>query len=723
MLDSIDYFIYDLHSGKLEDLEWGIKALMKEPLPGEKVVIVVSSVLSWAGNPHVMVEDKPEPELDADGNPIVKPDDMDGNMMEGNMGDIGMDMGGDIGNVDNISKKSDEIGEESEYEDDDMEIGMEMQMEDKPLDGDNQDVNQPIPEEPKIIGYQKDDDGNEILDDGGNPIPIFEKKKRRKKKKGPVIPEIKYKRIGHSEEEFEKRIPLESYRRYKEYEDYLLNLKFEGLTVYIVCAGIPYGGPETVFNYHFRSSWLQDPYALPYFNNGENLIPTIHIKDLCKIIVRYIIEKKPESRYIFACDLTENKTMKNIIQSISRGIGSGHTEPHEMQPPFKISTPENEISEMVEHKAESLPELTRDDVYLDPKLLEKRRVELIFTKDEFNWKEQLNIDIKLNPSKFIDEEFEWHCKEGIPRNIPKLLQEFAQARKLRPLRIILNCSDKDIRSKLALKISKFFNIPVINYERIIDMMSIDREELSEEELFMNEKYLFLKDRMDFLQNNPDFINEANELLYDSNEIMMECLKYLLNENACKNRGYVLEGMPVSIDEINKLYYKKEEIVPEEGDMMDEDMDDMDIDNMDNIDNMGIIDPMTDNRIDSMMGGSMMENSQMMEDEKSEYDDEGNKIIKEPKQPTLFEEPKLPPVKKKKIKPKKYKIVFEKNMLPESVITICFNQSKNAQAEVDNIFWEAEQFFQENGIEPLNLLFDENIEEIFELMRIFIERVS
>jgi len=45
--------------------------------------------------------------------------------------------------------------------------------------------------------------------------------------------------------------------------------------------------------------------------------------------------------------------------------------------------------------------------------------------------------------------------------------------------------------------------------------------------------------------------------------------------------------------------------------------------------------------------------------------------------------------------------------------------------VDNIFWEVEQFYQENQIEILNLMFEDkktdDPEETFEMMRIYIER--
>lgn len=58
ILDKFDIMIYDMHSGRLEDLKQAIKALTKAPLEKEKTVIMLSSVLSWGNTPPKMVEDK-----------------------------------------------------------------------------------------------------------------------------------------------------------------------------------------------------------------------------------------------------------------------------------------------------------------------------------------------------------------------------------------------------------------------------------------------------------------------------------------------------------------------------------------------------------------------------------------------------------------------------------------------------------------------------------------
>jgi len=58
--------------------------------------------------------------------------------------------------------------------------------------------------------------------------------------------------LGYSEEEFSSRIPIEAFEKIKEFEDKLLSMHFENLKIYVVCAGIPYGGAETAFNYFFK---------------------------------------------------------------------------------------------------------------------------------------------------------------------------------------------------------------------------------------------------------------------------------------------------------------------------------------------------------------------------------------------------------------------------------------------------------------------------------------
>lgn len=304
-----------------------------------------------------------------------------------------------------------------------------------------------------------------------------------------------------------------------------------------------------------------------------------------------IADKKPEQKYIFAVDQTINKSMKNLIYSIAKGVGLGKT--------CSILKEDIDVKDV---------KFSPQDFYIDPNKFDKSKLNQCITDNELNWKLQLNLDVMLTNSKFIEEDWEWHCKEGIPGNIKKLLDEFCKMRKLRPIKIILNSNDKYIRCVFAEKLAHFFNIPVINYDLILSKLSIEEENLSEEEKIINEKYLYLKKRLNSL--DPNDSNETNELLMNPTEIIFEALKNILQENVCQNTGYVLEGLPINMEEINMLYYYKQEIIEEE--------------NQD-------------------------------EDTTDKPEEEGEGEIKQDK--------------KKKIQRKKYKSIFEKSLLPESIISI------------------------------------------------------
>ena len=74
------------------------------------------------------------------------------------------------------------------------------------------------------------------------------------------------------------------------------------MKVFIVCPGIIYGCGEDTFYQLFKASWLQDPPKLPYLHEGNNKIPTIHLKDLVKFVIK-VSESPPENNpYLFCFD-------------------------------------------------------------------------------------------------------------------------------------------------------------------------------------------------------------------------------------------------------------------------------------------------------------------------------------------------------------------------------------------------------------------------------------
>ena len=775
MREKMDCYIFDLHSGRLDDLKWAVWALTNEPLDSEKTLIVISSVLSWGGTEPKMMEVKPkkkkpveegeeppqegeekeeeekedeekeeedkkededqkeeeekkdeegEPQLDENGNPIEPPkkefDEYSNEILAAKLDEQGNE----------ILPPNDEDFEYYFEEDYKQKKKLELEEQKKKEQEELNKLKEENPEAYKALELEKkeeekepeekkeeekkEEDDEEKPDEENAEGEEGEEKKRVYKRiiKVKIIKPKVYKRVGFREKDYKQRVPIEFYKRFKEYEDYLLDLKFENLNIYILCAGIPYGGCETTFNYFFKSAWLQNPIELPYYNEGNNLVPTIHIKDLARMVKR-IADNKAEFPYIFAFDRTKDTSLKNIISSISKNIGSGKT----------VSIPYDK------DLIRNIP-LKEEDFFIDKLKYEKNKLVMNITKHELTWTRFLGIDVMLKKSKYLGEDYEWYCKEGIPANCQKLLKEFCSYRYLRPLKIILNCKNEKYRKLFAEKISKFYNIPIINFELMIEQLNQNISE-NEEEKYMNEKFYKLKERLDFLESHPDFKNEANELLYDKNEILYECLKYLLKSNAAVNRGYVLEGIPVTKDEINSIYYYKKEIKtnpedeekpPEEEEQEDEEEEKKDDEKEEKKDD-------EENKEDEdKKEGDEEEEKKDEDDENKDEENKEEEKKEEEKAPEEGEadgegKKKKKKKKKKKIKPKKYKTKFEKTLLPESVITL--SKIDKQTSEVDISFWEVEQFYQENKIEIMNLVYEDeekdDPEETFEMMRIYIER--
>ena len=809
MREKMDCYIFDLHSGRLDDLKWAVWALTNEPLDSEKTLIVISSVLSWGGNEPKMVEVKPkkkkpveegegeepkeenaeeeekeeeekeeeekegeekkeegeekkeeegekEPQLDENGNPIEPPkqefDEYGNEILVAKLDEQGNEIlppnDDDFEyyfEEDYKEKKKKELEEQKKREREEMIKKLKEENPDAEIPPEEEHKEEEKKEEEKEGEGKKEEGEEENKDFNDEQFEGEEEEKKRIYKKIVKVKIIKpkiFKRVGFGEKDYKQRIPIEFYKHFKEYEDYLLDLKFENLSIFIICAGIPYGGCETTFNYFFKSAWLQNPIELPYYGDGSNLIPTIHIKDLARMVKR-IADNKSEFPYIFAIDKTKDISLKNIISSISINIGSGKT----------VSVPYNQnlIKNIV---------LKEDDFFIDKEKYEKNKLVMNITKHELSWTRFLGIDVMLKKSKYLGEDYEWYCKEGIPKNCQKLLKEFCSYRLLRPLKIILNCQNEEYRKLFAEKISKFYNIPILNFELMMEKLNQNISE-NEEEKFMEDKYYKLKERLDFLEQHPDFKNEANELLYNKTEILFECLKYLLKSNAAVNRGYVLEGIPVNLDEIKSIYYYKKEIKPnpeeeEEKPPEEEEIEEEEEEKKDEEKKEGEEEEKKEGEEEEKKEGEEEEKKEGEEEEKKDGEEEEERKDGEEEEKKEGEEEekkegeeeekkegeeekkdeenkeegeegegkkKKKKKKKKKIKPKKYKEKFEKALLPESVITL--SKIDKETSDVDNTFWEVEQFYQDNAIEIMNLVYeDENRddpEETFEMMRIYIER--
>ena len=242
---------------------------------------------------------------------------------------------------------------------------------------------------------------------------------------------------------------------------------------------------------------------MPIIGEGGNFLPTIHILDLVQII-RRIIEKKPIINYIFACDKTKNPTMKNIIRSISKGIGS------------------------IDIK--NLTEFDIDEIDMP----------------NFN---ELNIDIQIKSSKITENDFKWHCEKGIPENMDLLRQEFNLYRGIKPIKIIISGPPCGGKTYIAKKIANQFKILHLTIPDLITWGKNLKNKLGEEMKLkmkeMEEKIVIAQEEYDKRKNkkksDPPF-DPAPYRKFDS-EFIGKLLKEKLSNGECAGKGYVLDNYP------------------------------------------------------------------------------------------------------------------------------------------------------------------------------------
>lgn len=466
-ISECDVIIYDLHTGNPKDIDLALAAFEKYKLEedsDEKILILISSVAVWKNTEPKLVEVKPFTE--------VKEGEGEGD----------------------ADKKEGEGEKEGDEE-------AKSQKPD-PTDGDEGEGN------PQGEGEEAEGEGE--------------------KEKQEEAPPPEYKNVPYSEIEYALRNPPEDYEKIKEIEDKILEFKKQGVRTYVICSGIIYGNGETdtVFNDKFKSAWLQAPQYLPYVEDGENKIPTIHVVDLARL-VKKVYETKPDRKYIFAIDNTDDRRQKALIQAISSGIGTG-----------KVESKEYQVDEMVRFTS---------------------RLELADRPNS-----TLTIDLNLKPSPLMvtptDEgedvepvDFPWHCEKGLAANIHKVKEEFCKVNHLVPIKIHINGPPLSGKTYFGENLADHYNVPLINLKTLIpEMEAIDLEEGEENELITAMK--------DWRKKN-DKKRYPNELIY-------EMVRYRLQQNDCQHRGFILDGFPRTYEDAKGLFYwapkKKEKPKKPEG---------------------------------------------------------------------------------------------------------------------------------------------------------------
>ena len=513
-----DIFIYNLDEANLSEVEFVIRGLKNLKYEKEKILIIVSNVMTWAKTPlkTFTEEEKLNPNFNEEEVPEIKEEEVkkeekvqikepvvveeekpkEEKKKEKPMKGKGKGKKGKKG-----KEKEKEKKDKKSRDKDKKKLGKKGKSKEKEM---KEKIEKEKAEEEKknIEMIQQEHE--------------LEKQKLLEEEMKQQLPKIKT--YYYREDEYVKRIPNSRYSSYKMLENLALSNTNPMLNVYVICPGFIYGCGEDFFFDYFRKAWIGGIEYMPIIGEGMNFLPTIHILDLVQII-RRIIEKKPIINYIFACDKTKNPTMKNIIRSIAKGIGS------------------------IDIK--NLTEFDIDDIDMP----------------NFN---ELSIDIQIKSSKITEDEpkkenesidnynkrkFKWHCEKGIPENMDLLRQEFNLYRGIKPIRIIVSGPPSGGKTFIAKRIANRFKISHLTIPDIVtwakNLKNILGEQTRKKMKEMDEKILIAQEEYDKRKNkkktDPPF-DPSPYRKFDS-EFLGKIMKEKISTGECAGKGYVLDNYP------------------------------------------------------------------------------------------------------------------------------------------------------------------------------------
>ncbi|XP_075265213.1 adenylate kinase 7-like isoform X4 [Convolutriloba macropyga] len=331
----------------------------------------------------------------------------------------------------------------------------------------------------------------------------------------PEDPEIPF-----TEDDYRRRKPHPNFKNHISCEKTVIKCgktNKQQLISYVVAAGMTYGMEESVFHFLFKSAWHGQVDALQCYGTGENILPTIHVKDLAAVL-QNICDSRPKTRYLLAVDDSQ-LTLMEIVKAISVALHNG-----------KVRCVSREDALLVK-------DLEQADF---DHLLVNLRMDAVYIK------ESMNIN--------------WQSEAGIVENIPALVKEFKETRKLQPIRVCLLGPPAVGKSFIAEKLCKFYKIHHIKMKDVIEEAiknlerSAARVDAPEEEEEDDGK----------AQEDSELLEKINENKQENDgriddEYIIQFFKEKLHSKMCQNQGFVLDGYPKTYEQAKALFVPEDDI--------------------------------------------------------------------------------------------------------------------------------------------------------------------
>lgn len=346
---------------------------------------------------------------------------------------------------------------------------------------------------------------------------------------------------GHTEDDFKTRRPAPIFAELKTAETQILSAhktaKFETC---IVGAGLIYGGAQSQLQLIFREAWLHpdQPLLVPSLatqaqsiSQGRNFVPMISLYDLALLLFRLIASPSPPpKKYMLAVDKTSASTsLRDVCRGVSVLLGSGRLRDRE------------DSTSAIDAEANALI------LYENEKLVTPLQLHLCF-------------DTSAGAMHALVAPEEWHhYATGLLGNLEFFVQDFIECMDLRPLRTVILGAPRAGKTLLSQRLAKDYYLPYLSPTSLLHelfafeddathLLSREASQQDIDEIRGHEETQKLREELQQWAPTRQNIVELPE------KDLIALIRWKLRSAACRNQGYVLDGLPISSAQACQIFF-------------------------------------------------------------------------------------------------------------------------------------------------------------------------
>lgn len=366
--------------------------------------------------------------------------------------------------------------------------------------------------------------------------------------------------VGHREDDFKTRKPAPAYAELKTSETQVLTARrADELETCVVASGLLYGGAQSALRMLFRDAWMHPtrPLLVPSVaggvSSGLNLLPMISVYDLALVLARLASTAGSggsplPKRYIVAIDHASRlTTLRDICVGVSTLLGSGQVR----------DVADQEEADTLLLDEEDGPAITPLQLNLSFDTESECAVDQLVTREEWQ-----------------------HRDGGLLTHLPFFMRDFVRVMDLRPLKTVLLGAPRAGKSTLAEQLARKYYLPLLTPQSLLrDLFATNAASPSssqdeqpgqadgeaaaspsaatesasvgpvdEEVARLREK---LADWSSFGASNDE--GQSTAALDIPEASLVALLRWKLRSAVCRNQGYVLDGLPMTLEQAKGIF--------------------------------------------------------------------------------------------------------------------------------------------------------------------------